>query len=234
MVVYGEGRYACPEHGTRPRRRASEAALDAGDFDNPCPVCGEPLGWELVDEDARLDPRSSYAASKLAQEHYASAWARQAGGRGGRAALPQRLRPRDAAGHAVLRASRRCSARRSSAARRRRSSRTAARCATSCTSTTWPAPTCWRSGRWPRSGGGHYAAYNVCSGRPVSIREVAEQVAAGTGRDVAPEVTGELPPRRRPAHRGLARRGRRAELGFAAEVTPERGLAEFATAPLRA
>ena len=31
-------------------------------------------------EDAPLDPRSSYAASKVAQEHYASAWARQAGG----------------------------------------------------------------------------------------------------------------------------------------------------------
>ena len=34
-------------------------------------------GLELVDEDARLDPRSSYAASKVAQEHYALAWARQ-------------------------------------------------------------------------------------------------------------------------------------------------------------
>ena len=32
----------------------------------------------LVDESARLDPRSSYAASKVAQEHYASAWVRQA------------------------------------------------------------------------------------------------------------------------------------------------------------
>ena len=29
-------------------------------------------------EDARLDPRSSYAASKVAQEHYTLAWARQA------------------------------------------------------------------------------------------------------------------------------------------------------------
>ena len=37
------------------------------------------LAWEPVDEAARLDPRSSYAASKLAQEHYAAAWARQAG-----------------------------------------------------------------------------------------------------------------------------------------------------------
>ncbi len=34
----------------------------------------------MVDEGARLDPRSSYAASKVAQEHYTAAWVRQAGG----------------------------------------------------------------------------------------------------------------------------------------------------------
>ena len=80
MVVYGEGRYACAEHGLRqPAPRAIDA-LDSGRFDNTCPDCGRPLDWQLVDEDARLDPRSSYAASKLAQEHYASTWARQAGG----------------------------------------------------------------------------------------------------------------------------------------------------------
>ena len=43
---------------------------------------------------------------------------------------------------------RRCSAPRSSAASRRRSSRTAARCATSCTWPTSPAPTSRRCGRW--------------------------------------------------------------------------------------
>ena len=78
MVVYGEGRYACAEHGAVAPPARTVAALEAGDFDNHCPTCGEALGWELVDEDARLDPRSSYAASKVAQEHYTSAWARQA------------------------------------------------------------------------------------------------------------------------------------------------------------
>ena len=33
-----------------------------GDFDNHCGLCGEVLAWEPVDEAARLDPRSSYAA----------------------------------------------------------------------------------------------------------------------------------------------------------------------------
>ena len=80
MVVYGEGRYDCPQHGTvRPAARRP-ADLEAGNFEPPCPVCGAPLVDGLVDEDARLDPRSTYAASKLAQEHLAAAWARQTGG----------------------------------------------------------------------------------------------------------------------------------------------------------
>ncbi|MDN5751315.1 MAG: NAD-dependent epimerase/dehydratase family protein, partial [Pseudonocardia sp.] len=80
MVVYGEGRYECAEHGTvraGPRRLAD---LDAGRFDPLCPVCGAALTGGLVDEDAPPDPRSTYAATKLAQEHLASAWARQTGG----------------------------------------------------------------------------------------------------------------------------------------------------------
>ena len=36
--------------------------------------------WRLVDEDAPLRPRSLYAASKTAQEHYALAWSEATGG----------------------------------------------------------------------------------------------------------------------------------------------------------
>jgi dTDP-L-rhamnose 4-epimerase len=80
MVVYGEGRYECAVHGVvRPGVRR-EADIAAGEFEPPCPVCGEPLASGLVGEDAPLEPRSTYAASKLAQEHYAAAWARQTGG----------------------------------------------------------------------------------------------------------------------------------------------------------
>ena len=52
MVVYGEGRYHCAEHGAvrpGPRRRID---LDAGRFEPPCPACGAPLEPGLVDEDA--------------------------------------------------------------------------------------------------------------------------------------------------------------------------------------
>ena len=80
MVVYGEGRYDCAEHGTvRPGPRAV-ADIEAGVFEPRCPDCGRELASGLVPEDAPLDPRSTYAATKLAQEHLASAWARQTGG----------------------------------------------------------------------------------------------------------------------------------------------------------
>ncbi|MGW2402209.1 NAD-dependent epimerase/dehydratase family protein [Kitasatospora sp. NPDC001664] len=81
MVVYGEGRYDCPEHGgvaPAPRRVAD---LEDGRFEPPCPVCGAQLRPGLVTEDAPTDPRNVYAATKLAQEHLASAWARACGGR---------------------------------------------------------------------------------------------------------------------------------------------------------
>jgi dTDP-L-rhamnose 4-epimerase len=80
MVVYGEGRYTCPEHGVvRPGPRLA-ADLAAGRFDPACPQCGATLHPGLVSEDAPLEPRSTYAATKLAQEHLAGAWARQTGG----------------------------------------------------------------------------------------------------------------------------------------------------------
>ncbi len=232
MVVYGEGRYVCPEHGAQlPAPRRLEA-LDAGDFDNHCPTCERALGWESVDEDARLDPRSTYAASKLAQEHYTSAWVRQAGA----AAVALRYHnvygpgmPRDTPYSGVA------AMFRSSLER-------------------GESPRVFEDGAQMRDfvhvadvaranvlalrsvveePAGHYAAYNVCSGSPISIREVAELVAAGTGRDVAPEVTGDYrlgDVRHIVASPELAR----AELGFSAQVSPASGLHDFATAPLRA
>ncbi|MEU6279909.1 NAD-dependent epimerase/dehydratase family protein [Streptomyces sp. NPDC047028] len=80
MVVYGEGRYECAEHGVvRPGPRAV-ADLDAGRFEPHCPLCGAELAPGLVGEDAAADPRNVYATTKLAQEHLAAAWARSTGG----------------------------------------------------------------------------------------------------------------------------------------------------------
>jgi dTDP-L-rhamnose 4-epimerase len=79
MVVYGEGRYRCSEHGiVRPGPRAPHD-LDAGRFEPPCPHCGRELAPEAVPEDAPLDPRNVYAATKVAQEHLCAAFARETG-----------------------------------------------------------------------------------------------------------------------------------------------------------
>ncbi|MGH9225738.1 MAG: NAD-dependent epimerase/dehydratase family protein [Acidimicrobiales bacterium] len=77
MVVYGEGRYRCPEHGiVRPGPRPA-TRLDAGWFEPPCPVCGGDLAPEPVGEDAPVDPRNVYAATKLHQEHLVAAFVRE-------------------------------------------------------------------------------------------------------------------------------------------------------------
>jgi len=79
MVVYGEGRYACPEHGVVAPGPRAAADLEAGRFEPPCPHCGRALEPRTVPEDAALDPRSVYAATKLAQEHLCAAFARETG-----------------------------------------------------------------------------------------------------------------------------------------------------------
>jgi nucleoside-diphosphate-sugar epimerase len=80
MVVYGEGAYDCGRHGrVRPGPRAP-ADLAAGRFEPRCPRCGAALSPGLVDESAAPDPRNAYADSKLAQEHLAASWARATGG----------------------------------------------------------------------------------------------------------------------------------------------------------
>ena len=232
MVVYGEGRYTCPEHGEQAPGPRTAAALDAGRFDNACPRCGRPLAWALVDESAPLDPRSSYAVSKAAQEGYAAAWARQAPG----AALSLRYHnvygpgmPRDTPYSGVA------AMFRSSLER-------------------GESPTVFEDGRQMRDfvhvsdvaranlaaalavgdyERGRHEAFNVCSGRPVAIADVARFVAEGAGSGVAPTVTGQY--RIGDVRHVVASPARaRDELGFTAEVMPEQGLAAFATAPLRA
>ncbi|PUA79008.1 NAD-dependent epimerase/dehydratase family protein [Nocardioides currus] len=231
MVVYGEGRYTCPDHGAQQPPAREVATLEGGDFENHCPVCDGSLAWALVPEDARLDPRSSYAASKLAQEHYASSWVRQAGA--GAVALryhnvygPGMPRDTPYSGVAAMF--------RSSLERGER-------------------PQVFEDGGQVRDfvhvddvaranvlaleqvaseATPRFAAYNVCSGTPITILDVARQVTAGTGRDLEPEVTGGFRPgdvRHVVASPELAA----SALGFRAGVDPATGLAAFATAPLR-
>lgn len=81
MVVYGEGAFTDPVTGlpVRPDARA-ETDLRAGNYDPRNPETGVTLIPAMTTEEAPLDPRNVYAASKLSQEHLASAWVRSTGG----------------------------------------------------------------------------------------------------------------------------------------------------------
>ncbi len=77
MVVYGEGRYRCAVDGiVRPGPRLLDD-LDSGRFEPRCPLCSGVLDAEPIPEDAPLEPRNVYAATKLHQEHLTAAFARE-------------------------------------------------------------------------------------------------------------------------------------------------------------
>jgi dTDP-L-rhamnose 4-epimerase len=228
MVVYGEGRYLCPDHGdVRPAPR-DPADLEAGRFEPSCPRCGLALEPESIGEDAPTEPRSVYAATKLHQEHLCALFARE-----NPEVSVTMLRyhnvygprmPRDTPYAGVA------SIFRSSLA----------------------------GGRSPRvfeDGGqlrdfihvadiaranvaalarrGPAAAFNVATGTPRPILAVAEALCDAAGPDAPrPEVTGEF--RLGDVRHVFADPARaRDELGFAAEVDLARGMAEFAGAELR-
>jgi dTDP-L-rhamnose 4-epimerase len=80
MVVYGEGAYDCGTHGrVRPGPRLI-SDLEAGLYASRCPICSDPLRPGTVGEDAPMDPRNAYADSKLMQEHLGASWARATSG----------------------------------------------------------------------------------------------------------------------------------------------------------
>lgn len=81
MVVYGEGAYDCAQHGAVAPPPRDEQRLAAGLFEPACPHCGLDLVPALVVEDAAMDPRNTYAATKVSQEQLAAIWARETGSR---------------------------------------------------------------------------------------------------------------------------------------------------------
>ena len=79
--------------------------------------------------------------------------------------------------------------------------------------------------------GGGFVAVNVCSGRPISIMEVASALCAATG-GAPPVVSGQY--RSRDVRHIVADpAGAKELLGFRAQIDPRDGLREFASAPLR-
>ncbi|TDV44210.1 NAD-dependent epimerase/dehydratase family protein [Actinophytocola oryzae] len=236
MVVYGEGRYVCPtHHGVAAAPRLADD-LAAGRFDPLCPLCGKALTPGLVPEDAALDPRSTYAASKVAQEHLAGAWARQTGGRVWALRYhnvygPRMPRDTPYAGVASIF---RSALERGEApevmedGRQRRDfvhvsdvARVNVLALESLLSTEAPSPAA-----------GLRTAINVCSGQPHTVGELAETLAAAMDGP-PPRVVGGARPG--DVRHIVADPSRATELlGFRAAVSFADGIDEFARAPLRA
>jgi dTDP-L-rhamnose 4-epimerase len=229
MVVYGEGRYACPEHGVVAPGPRVPADLDAGRFEPPCPRCGRPLEPRSVPEDAPLDPRSVYAATKLAQEHLCAAYSRETGVpvtalRYHNVYGPRMPRDTPYAGVASI----------------FRSALAAGR-----------APRVFEDGGQRRdfvhvrdvaranvraltAGEPVAGAFNVASGTPRTVLQMARALAdaCGVSPDRAPRVTGEW--RAGDVRHVVASPELAAErLGFRAREDFAAGMAEFAAAPLR-
>lgn len=226
MVVYGEGRYDCAEHGTvRPGPRAV-ADLEAGRFDPRCPACGRELVPGLVPESASADPRSTYAATKLAQEHLAAAWARQTGGAVWSLRYHNVYGPRMPFGtpYAGVASLFRSALEHGEAPRvledgrqRRDFVHVTDVAAANLAALTAPID--------------GFAAANVCSGEPHTVGELARELATAMGGP-EPAILGGARPgdvRHVVADPAFARE----RLGFRARVTFADGLAAFATDPLR-
>jgi len=191
---------------------------------------GLPVTWRLVDEDAALRPRSLYAASKTAQEHYALAWSESTGG----SVVALRYHnvygpgmPRDTPYSGVA------AIFRSSIEKNE-------------------PPKVFEDGGQMRdfvhvddvaaanlaaaqleeADRAGFTAVNVCSGRPISILEVATALCDARGGALSPVVTGQY--RSGDVRHIVADPGRAEEvLGLRAAVDPHDGLREFAFAPLR-
>ncbi|MGV9867734.1 NAD-dependent epimerase/dehydratase family protein [Rhodococcus koreensis] len=226
MVVYGAGRYrnGRGEFVEPVPRRAED--LEAGIFDETDPGTGEPLEWALVEENSPLRPRSLYAAAKVAQEHYALAWALATGG------SVTALRYHNVYGDRMPR-----NTPYSGVAAMFRSALE-----------NGEPPRVFEDGRQTRdfvhvhdvaaanvvaieAALPGFSAFNVCSGQPITIGEVAATLARSYGGP-EPVVTGEYRPgdvRHIVADPRLARE----RLGFRAQIVPAEGIAAFAHAPLR-
>jgi dTDP-L-rhamnose 4-epimerase len=254
MVVYGEGAYDCPAHGrVRPAPRRP-GDLAAGRFEPRCPRCAQPLATTTVTEDAPLDPRNAYAASKVAQEHLASSWARLTGG----AAVGLRYHnvygprmPRDTPYSGVAAIFRSCLENGvpprvfEDGGQRRdfvhvhdvaRANLRALEAADRAVGGTNPADgdvggqLAGQTRRGADPGGLRW--YNIASGEPHTVGEMAAALAAAFGGGLDPVVTGEYrlgDVRHVVASPALAA----ADLGFRAEISFADGMAEFARAALR-
>jgi len=228
MVVYGEGAYTCAAHGAvRPPPRSVDD-LEAGRFEPCCPCCGAALQPAMVAEDAPLDPRNVYAATKLQQEYLCQTFAREHPGvtvtalRYHNVYGPRMPSDTPYAGVASI-------------------FRTAL--------AKGEVPRLFEDGRQRRdfvhvrdiaeanklalvTPEAVSGPVNVASGRPCTLLEMAEALAAADGQGLRPEVVGGY--RLGDVRHVTASIDRAVELlGYQPSIRLDTGMAEFATAPQR-
>lgn len=238
MVVYGEGRYRCARHGEVPAPARLPADLAAGRFEPRCPNCGGELTMAAVSEGAPLDPRNAYAASKVGQEHLAAAWAISIGG----AVVALRYHnvygprmPRDTpyAGVAAIFRSALTAGRPPWVFEDGGQCRDFVHVADVARANRLALDRVLSLGREAPGPGpaSSYEAYNIASGEPHTVGEMASALSEATGGP-PPVITAEY--RLGDVRHVVADPGRAASaLGFRAGVRFRDGMRDFAAAPLR-
>ena len=77
--VYGEGSYLCNKHGCVYPALRTVNALSLGQWEQRCPICGGELSWTRTPESKPIKPETIYSISKFDQERIVLAVARELG-----------------------------------------------------------------------------------------------------------------------------------------------------------
>src|SRR5579884_3705615 len=184
QAVYGEGKYQCPIHGLQHPDQRTPEQLARADWDVGCPECGEPLTPLWTDE-AFARPHNSYALSKRDQEDVAIKLGRRYG------------IPSVALRYSILQGPRQSFRNAYSGALRSFAVRVL----------TGQPPIVYEDGQQLRDvvsvhdvvranlvaledSRADYQAFNVGSGRQITVRALADMVIGEAGLDVEPELPG--------------------------------------------
>jgi dTDP-L-rhamnose 4-epimerase len=221
MSIYGEGAYRCAEHGPMAPLPREEPRLERASWEVPCPVCGVDMQPAPTGEDKPLQSTSVYAISKKTQEELALCFGlayrlptialRFFNVYGSRQALSNPY-----TGVAAIFMGRLKNGR---------------------------PPLVFEDGRQSRDfvhvhdvadavvasvehDAGVSGAFNVCTGRPVTVAQVGEALARLLGVDLQPQIVGRY--RAGDIRHCIGDPGRAREaLGFAARTTFDDGLCEL-------
>lgn len=222
MAVYGDGAYRCAEHGVVAGARRPLARLDAGLWEPLCPRCDAEVAGIATPEEQPLAPISTYGICKRDQEELSLVIGRAYGvptvalrylnTYGSRQALSNPY-----TGVAALMVTRLLADRPpivfEDGGQRRDLVHVSDVVQSNLAAAAAPEPALYR-------------AYNVGTGRSVTVAELATRLAAHIGKHIAPELPGSFRPgdiRHCFADVGAAR----ALLGFEAKVPLEQGLGEL-------